>query len=102
MSSVGRVSANTRKLICDAVACNSRTAVKGSARKVICEPKRDTVEPAHSFKKFGCRQSPAGAEDDGVFIVKIHFSCMNNNGKKDSIPVLVTTVAEKAASLVGC
>jgi len=27
---------------------------------------------------------------------------MNNNGKKDSIPVLVTTVAEKAASLVGC
>jgi len=87
----GRVSANTRKLICFAVACKSRTAVNGSARKVICEPKRDTVEPAHSFKKFGCRQSAVGAKGDGVFIVKIHFSCVNKNGKKDSIPVLVTT-----------
>src|SRR5262245_25661446 len=51
------------------VDCRVRTAVRGSARAVICEPKSEIVCPAHSFRKSGCRQSPLSCGRIWLFLM---------------------------------
>ena len=72
-SKAGMVLAAPRTPICAGPACSITTAVIGSARLVIAEPKSEIVTPIHSVRKSRCRHKLAVCS--GIQVLLVDYTC---------------------------